>query len=276
MKDFFFNWPFCFGICQKHKIILLFNWQYNRDDFKISRDFLNQEMRFLFLYFFLKFEPLEHVNMLSSGKTALTLRPALSEVCGVQLSRWGNGLIGLGSLNKLCWGVPFCSCWVPTCCFPPSGAPRCQLNDRDSAAGFCGVHNRGVGFISSFRHRPSPEDMVGSAVSSDSSFLFDPSPHPFFAWDRTWHFRTELVAPAVVTQFERSVPAGLSLRIASEGSRQSFCGLVACVCIWWRCVCGLSTNELYLPVCVIWLNSKNLSLPREKNEPNFVLPGIMD
>ena len=35
----------------------------------------------------------------------------------------------------------------------------------------------------------------------------------------------------MVTKFEKSVPAGLSLRVVSEGSSQSFCGL-APVCVF--------------------------------------------
>lgn len=138
-------------------------------------------MRFLFFFFFFsQCKPLKHVNLLSSGKTVLTLCPLLSEVCSVELSWWGNNLISLGSLAKLCWGVLICPYWVPAYCFPPKGAPTMSAEWQGLSPRLSWLeHYRSVDFICFFSHCCSPEDMVGSAVSSDSSFLFDPSTHPF-------------------------------------------------------------------------------------------------
>lgn len=38
--------------------------------------------------------------------------------------------------------------------------------------------------------------------------------------------------------------------------------------------CCLSTNYRYLPTGMIGLNSKNLSLPRQKSEAGFVVPAV--
>lgn len=55
-----------------------------------------------------------------------------------------------------------------------------------------------------------------------------------------------------------------------QETSQSLCGAAL---VWIR---GrrLLTNYRYLPTGMIGLNSKNLSLPRQKSEADFVLPAV--
>lgn len=77
------------------------------------------------LFFFFTWT-LWSVNLLSSGTTALLRRPELSQVCGVELSWWGNDLISLGALAMLCWDVPVCPYQAPARGFFSKDAPGCD------------------------------------------------------------------------------------------------------------------------------------------------------
>lgn len=125
-------------------------------------------MRFLFCIFLC--EPLEHVNLLSSGKTALTLHPELSDVCSVELSWWWHDLISLGSLAVLCWGVSPCPYGAPPHCFPPR-VPHDVTEWQQLSSRLLWLVLSTIDFICCFSHWRFPEDVIGSAVSSESSFL---------------------------------------------------------------------------------------------------------
>lgn len=71
----------------------------------------------------------------------------------------------------------------------------------------------------------------------------------------------------MVVQFERFVPSGLlSHRRQARGLWDSTCVYLVTMCLWF-------VDKLFiLPIFMSGLNSKTLSLPKEKNETNFVLP----
>lgn len=84
MEDIFFLiFFFPPALVSGKKNVPEFNWKYNFQDFEIFCVFI---MRGASCSKFFLCENFEHVNPPFSGKTALTLHPELSEVCGVELS----------------------------------------------------------------------------------------------------------------------------------------------------------------------------------------------
>lgn len=130
--------------------------------------FFYPKMRFFYICLC---EAFEHINLLTSGKTALAPHPEFSDVCSVELSWWWNDLISLGSLAVLCWGVPLCPCQHLLIVFPQEWPMISAEWQRLSSRPLWLLLRSTIDYICSFSYWHFSEDTVGSAVSSDSSCL---------------------------------------------------------------------------------------------------------